>query len=116
MKLTLTGRHFEITPHLRQHVERKSRKLDRFSEHIIEGEFILFKDHVYDIAEGKLHLRHAVITAKGKGTDMYLAISDLIDKLVTRLRRHEGKLRDRKRISPPDKVASVENKTKVQNG
>lgn len=100
MKLNLTGRHFEITPHLRRHVEDKVRKIDRFSEHILEGEIILFKDHVYDIAEGKLHLRHAVIAAKGKGTDMYLAVSDLVDKLAARLRRHEGKLHDRRKAGP----------------
>jgi ribosome-associated translation inhibitor RaiA len=38
-----------------------------------------------------------MITAKGQGSDMYIAVNDLIDKLAAQLQRHEGKLRDRKR-------------------
>jgi len=108
MKLTLTGRHFEITPHLKSHVEEKSKKLERFNHHLLEGEIVLFKDHFSDVAEGKIHLRHVVIAAKGSGPDMYAAVSELIDKLVVQLKRHDGRLRDQKRTSssvepkPPD--------------
>ncbi len=101
MKLTLTGRHFEITPHLKRHVREKVKKLEKLNDHNIEGEIIFSKDHVNDIAEGRIHYGHFAITAKGEATDMYAAVSDLVDKMLTQLQRHEDKLRDRRRLSPP---------------
>ncbi len=99
MKLTLTGRHFEVTPHLRKHVEEKVNRLEKFYEHILEGEIVLFKDHVSDIAEGRIHLGHTVITARGEATDMYEAVSALAEKMQIQLQRYEGKLRNRRRIA-----------------
>jgi len=97
MNLTLTGRHFEITPYLKAHVDEKVRKLDHFNSHIIEGEIVLFKEGVKDVAEGKIHLSHTVITAKGAGKDMYIAVNDVIDKLVVQLHRQQGRFEGRKR-------------------
>jgi putative sigma-54 modulation protein len=97
MNLTLTGRHFEITPNLRTHVDAKVARLERYAEHVTAGEMVLFKDSIHNIAEGKVHLGHALITAKGQGEDMYTAVNDLVDKLAAQLAKHEGRLRDRKR-------------------
>lgn len=97
MHLKLTGRHLEVTAHLKDHVDSKLRKLDRYAEHIGDTEIVLFKEGSNDVVEGKLHLSHTIITAKGQGDDMYSAVSDLVDKLAAQLLRHEGKLRDRKR-------------------
>jgi ribosomal subunit interface protein len=97
MNLTLTGRHFEITPYLKAHVDEKVKKLDRFNNHINGGEIVLFKEGIQDVAEGKIHLSHTVLTAKGEGKDMYIAVNDVIDKLVAQLHRQQGKFQDRKR-------------------
>lgn len=97
MNLTLTGRHFEITPYLKAHVDEKVKKLDHFNSHIIEGEIVLLKEGIKDVAEGKIHLSHTVITAKGEGKDMYIAVNDVIDKLVAQLHRQQGKFQSRKR-------------------
>ncbi len=97
MNLTLTGRHIEITPYLKNHVALKVKKLERYNDHITQAEIVLAKDSTKDMAEGKVHLKHAVLTATGKGDDMYMAVNDLVDKLLVQLRRHDGKLRTRKR-------------------
>ncbi len=101
MKLTLTARHFNITPYLRKHVEDKASKLEKHNSHILEGEIILFQDHVDGIAEGKVHLGHTVLAAKGQAPDMYDAVNDLFDKLLVQLQRHEGRMKDRRRGDKP---------------
>ena len=101
MNLTLTGRHFEITPYLKAHVDEKVKKLDHFNSHIIEGEIVLLKEGIKDVAEGKIHLSHTILTAKGEGKDMYIAVNDVIDKLVAQLHRQQGKFQDRKRHIEP---------------
>jgi len=100
MQLKLTGRHFEITPTLKAHVTERFDRLSKYNAHILEGEVVLFRDHVNDIAEGKIHLGHTVFAAKGEAADMFGAVGDLVDKLLIQLQRHEGRLRDRKRHLP----------------
>jgi ribosomal subunit interface protein len=106
MKFNLTGRHIEVTPHLRAHVTEKISKLDHFNAQISEGEIILFRDSIKDIAEGKIHVGHTVLTAKGSGPDMYVAVNDLVDKLLAQVQRYEGRLRARKR--PAQRSPSAE--------
>jgi putative sigma-54 modulation protein len=101
VKLTITGRHLEVTPNLHRHIETRIEKLSKFTDHIIEGEIVLFKDHVDEVAEGKIHIGNTLITAKARSTDMYESVSDLIDKLLIQLQRHDGKLRDRKHHDHP---------------
>lgn len=96
MNLTLTGRHLEITPYLKAHVD-KVKKLDHFNSHITKAEIVLLKEGAKDIAEGKINLSHTVLTAKGEGKDMYMAVDNVIDKLVAQLHRQQGKFQDRKR-------------------
>jgi ribosomal subunit interface protein len=97
VKFTLTGRHFEITPHLKAHAEGQVTKLDRYNHHILEAEMVLFMDHATHIAEGKVHVSHAVLTARAEAKDMYAAVNEAVDRMLIQIKRHEGKLRDRKR-------------------
>ena len=77
MNLTLTARHFEITPYLKTHVDEKMKRLPHFNNQVTSGEVVLFKEHAVHVAEGKVHFGHAVIAAKGEGSDMYIAVNDL---------------------------------------
>lgn len=100
MKLTLTGRHFEITSHLRQYVETKAAKLEHLTDHTIEGGIVLSHDHVNEVAEGNIHLSHTVLTARAENPDVYAAVSELVDRLEVQLRRHFDKIQSRKRKAP----------------
>ncbi|MGB9742790.1 MAG: ribosome hibernation-promoting factor, HPF/YfiA family [candidate division WOR-3 bacterium] len=106
MQLTITARHYDITPHLREHIESKISKLARYDHQILEGEIILFQDRAFDVAEGKIHTSHLVITAKGQGKDMYEAVNDLADKIAARLERHLEKIRTRRRRAGREKPGS----------
>ena len=97
MQFTISGRHFEITPHLKEYIDKKIKKLARYDHQILEGEIVLFRDRAFDVAEGKVHSGHFVVTAKGKGKDMYDAVNDLIDKIIVQLERHIEKIQTRRR-------------------
>uniref|UniRef100_A0A7C4GG92 Ribosome-associated translation inhibitor RaiA n=1 Tax=candidate division WOR-3 bacterium TaxID=2052148 RepID=A0A7C4GG92_UNCW3 len=101
MKLSITGRHLEITPHLRQHIDQRFDRFTKLDGHIIAADVVLFRDRAVAVAEARLHLSHTVFTAKGSGSDMYLAVNDLVDKLHTQLKRYEDKLHSRKRAPSP---------------
>lgn len=103
MQINITGRHFEITPHLRDYVNKKLEKLAKFDHQISKGEIILFRDRAFDVAEGKVHSGHFVFAAKGHGNDMYQAINDLADKITIQLERHLEKIRARRRHAGREK-------------
>ncbi len=106
MQLTLTGRHYEITPHLREYVTKKFNKLIRFDHQILKSEVIIFRDRTHDVAEGKVHAGHFIFTAKGEGNDIYQAVNDLADKIVVQIERHQEKIRSRRRRANGKKSAS----------
>ncbi|MEO0093349.1 MAG: ribosome-associated translation inhibitor RaiA [candidate division WOR-3 bacterium] len=97
MKIAITARHFELTPALKDFVQEKLTKLDRYLNGMTEGEVILSRESGLDTAEGKLHFRHNLFVAKGKSNDMYLAVSDMVNKLLKQLKTQESKWRTKKR-------------------
>ena len=99
MEISITARHFDLTPALKEYAREKVGKLEKHFDVIIEGEVILSRESGFDVAEGKIHLRHNVFIAKGRSNDMYLAVSEMVNKLVKQLRRQEGKWKNKKRVS-----------------
>lgn len=99
MRLSLTTRHFEITAALEQFVAKKVSKWQRFEHHIIDSEFILFKDSILSIAEGKVNLKRETFTARAKAPDMYAAVASLVAKLTKQLSRYDERLKEKKRLS-----------------
>lgn len=98
MKIAITARHFDLTPPLRDFVEERVSKLDRYLNGMIEGEIILSRESGFLVAEGKIHLRHNLFVAKGKSNDMYLAVSDMVNKLLKQLKTQESKWKAKKRM------------------
>ena len=103
MQTSITARHFELTDQLREYVNRKAAKLERYSHYIINLELILAKGSPLEEVEGKVHLKHELLTAKAQSKDLLLGISEVVDRLLTQMKRHDQKMQDRKRdgLPPP---------------
>jgi putative sigma-54 modulation protein len=97
MQTAITARHFELTPQLKDFVIQKVAKLEHYSHYIMSAEIVLVRDAGQELVEGKLHLRHDVLAARAEGKDLYQATTELIDRLATQLKRHDERLRDRKK-------------------
>ena len=100
MRFTLTARHFDPPTALKEFIEKKLKRLERFNSFIIDTEIVLSKDGKINTAEGKIVLKKGTLTAKVKSQDIRLATKDLLSKLEKQLERHEEKIRDKKRLSP----------------
>ena len=103
MQTTITARHFELTDQLREYVNRKAAKLERYSHYIINLELVLAKGSPLEEVEGRVHLKHELLTAKAQSKDLLLGISEVVDRLLTQMKRHDEKMLDRKRnaSTPP---------------
>lgn len=93
MSMRLTGRHIKISPELKAYIERKTSKLKRYAVHIVDSEFILYKENNSAWAEGILHLKNDKIKTRVKAGTLKKAVHDLTEKLVRQMERFEGRHR-----------------------
>ena len=96
--ITLTGRHMEVTPAIRQHAEEKAGKLPKFYDIIKEIEIIL------DGSSGKSKRVEIIVSAEHRnmfvatmeGDDLYSCIDMAVHKVERQIAEHKKKFRNRK--------------------
>ncbi len=96
MQVTVTGRHFEITDPLRQHIESKLNKLDRYLDGITDVHVVLSVEKHRHIAEINLQANGSLIRGVEEKHDMYLAVDTVIEKIERQVKRQKDKDSDRK--------------------
>jgi len=96
MQISVTFRHIEPSPALRDYAEEKISRIKKYVEEPIEA-------HVVLTVEKFRHIAEATIKANGmgfKGTeetdDMYSAIDTLADTIESQVRKNKEKFRGRK--------------------
>jgi putative sigma-54 modulation protein len=98
MKFEYTGRHVEVSPAIRRHVEDHFKKLD----HIFNGDSTLSTHVIIDveknrqIAEIVVSWRDHTLTAKDTNADMYMALTRAMSKIETQAVKLKKKIIDRK--------------------
>lgn len=81
MNLKINGHNLEITPALREHIEKKITKLTNHFDHVIDAKFTLSIEKLNHVVEATIHLPRANIHAISNDENMYHAIELLINKL-----------------------------------
>ncbi|MCX5656742.1 MAG: ribosome-associated translation inhibitor RaiA [Candidatus Omnitrophica bacterium] len=93
MQITVTARHMEVTPGLREHVERHLSKLNRYNEHIMNAHVILEIEKFRNIVEITLSLKKIVMKVKEATSDIYTSVDLAVKKLETKLVRYDEKIK-----------------------
>jgi putative sigma-54 modulation protein len=101
MNIALTFKNFEPSDHLRRYAERRFRKLERF---LRNGEgadmtVVLTVDKFRHKADVQLTGDDISISAEEQSSDMYATVDLVQDKLETRLKKHNDRLREKRRES-----------------
>ena len=106
MTFEYTGRHVEVTPAIRRHVEDQFKKL----EHLFDGSgahahVILAVEKNRHTGEMIVHWRDHTLTASDTNGDMYMALSRAISKMEKQATRLKTKIIDRKHSSQKTSIA-----------
>ena len=109
MNIEITARHFDLTPELKEHVEKEVAGLTRYFENIISSEVILDVEKYRQTAEIKVKVYKDVLTGKTDSNDMYASIENSIDKVKGQLKKYKDKLKDKR---PEEISETVERATK----
>ncbi|HEU4794846.1 MAG TPA: ribosome-associated translation inhibitor RaiA [Pyrinomonadaceae bacterium] len=98
MRFEYTGRHVEVSPAIRRHVEDHFKKLD----HIFNGDSTLKTHVIIDVEKNRqigeiiVNWRDHTLTAKDTNADMYMALTRAMAKIEKQALKLKKKIIDRK--------------------
>lgn len=96
MRYTITGRNIEVTPGLRQAIQDKIGKLDRYFHPDTEVYVTMSVQKDQQKIEVTIPIKGSMIRAEETSTDMYVSI-DLVQEIIERqIRKYKTKLLNKK--------------------
>ena len=112
MDIDISGRHFDVTPGLKDHVMKKMEKLDKYSLNIVAAHVIFEVQKFSQGCEIVLLGKNLRMTAVEKTSDIYASFDAAVASLQKQLARYHEKLKNHHagpdEMSKPDEVSAEE--------
>ena len=96
MNTSVTARHFDLTPEIKARALEEMDNLTRYFERIISAEYILDTERHRRIAELRVKAYGQTLSGTAETDDMIASIDQAADKMKKQLKKHKGKLKDKK--------------------
>jgi putative sigma-54 modulation protein len=93
MKVSVTARHFDLTPQLREHAEARLDRFGKFTSGLVSAHVVLEIEKYRQIAEVSVHSRQGDYTGKAESGEMTVSIDGACDKVERQIRRRMDKKR-----------------------
>ena len=98
MKISITGRHVNITNALNSYIKTKFQKQKKYSQNIINIHTILTVEKERMKAEATLKTKNGNLFAANEENNMYAAIDEIVEKLDRQLKKEKEKITNYRRI------------------
>lgn len=109
MRIELTGRHIEVTPAIRQHVEGLMQKLKFFNDKkTANAHVVVTVEKSRQKAEIVLNWREHTLKAAETDKDLYQAVAKAVEKLEKQAQRIKEKVIDRRHQAQPTAAVAPE--------
>ncbi|MCK4249315.1 MAG: ribosome-associated translation inhibitor RaiA, partial [Candidatus Omnitrophica bacterium] len=95
MQISITGRHFTVTEPIKEYIEEKFLRLDKYKDKIIEAHVILSVEKYRHHAEISLAAKGSNIIVNAESENMYASIDKVLGKIQTKIRRRSERLKER---------------------
>ena len=101
MQLVLTGKNFVISDRIREYVEKKVNKLDRYLPSIDEARVEISQEKTKsakdrNVVQLTLRANRAILRAEDRSEAIYTCIDNVVDKIHRQIVRYKGKRVDRR--------------------
>ena len=97
MLITVSSRHMDVTPPMKEYAEQKANKLTRYYDRIQEVEVIFDNANAQTRVEMIVNAEHRnMFIAHHHNGDAYACVDGCVDKLERQLSEHKKKFRNRK--------------------
>lgn len=91
MRISITGRHMEMTDALKSHIEGRLERIRGHFDRVIDADVVLDVEKHRHIAEINIHANGVHLHGKESSTDMYASIDAVVDKLDKQVRRYKDR-------------------------
>ncbi len=112
MQLSITGRKLEVTPALKDYIQKKIEKIRYFFDHIIDVKVTLDVEKIYHVVDVSIHSDGKTFNLNSKTEDMYESIDKVFDKVERQVRKVKEKYTNRKGNIP---IAEVFNNVDLED-
>ncbi len=107
MEIQLTAKQLKITPALREYVQQKMGKVQKYFDHIVWGQAFLFVEKRSHKAEMIVHAPGQTFRAMATAADLYSAIDLASDKIDAQLKKHKERVKSRHKPKASDTMAEA---------
>jgi len=113
MELTITGKNMQISDRIREYVEKKASKLDRYLKNIDEASLELTRSSAKSaedrhIAQLTVRVRGSILRAEERAADVFTAFDAVLDKMYRQIVRYKTRKRARGRIQEDELMPPLE--------
>lgn len=98
MQVHVTARHLNLTPAINDYLTKKINRLERYYDHLVWSNVILWVEKTRHVAEVVVHSPLHTLRAKESAGDLYAAIDLVVDKVERQLKKLKEKQRASKRV------------------
>ena len=107
MRITVTCRHCELEPALKEYVEDKVSRLARYFDRVDEAHIVFQIEGHRCIADITVHASRAVISSEQSADDLRSAFDRSMDKVERQIRRYKERVRHHKGVETTASVADA---------
>jgi len=108
MHLSVTGRHVEVTDALRDYIAKRTEKVRRHFDHIINIHVILSVEKGRHLAEMTLQGNNFVLNGQEETRDMYASIDKVVDKIEKQVKKYKERMADHHKATSARKALPEE--------
>ena len=95
MDMTVTGRHLEVTPAIKDYAARRVEQIGIDFPRMLSAHYILEVDKFRHIAELVVQCgNHITIEARDVSEDLYASIDGVVDKVARQMRKYKTKIQN----------------------
>jgi putative sigma-54 modulation protein len=114
MKVSVTARHFDLTPDLREHAEARLGRFEKFTNDLLTAHVVLEVEKYRQIAEVSVHGRLRDFAAKSESADMVASIDGACEKVERQIRR-SVRMRRVRAGNGDEKEAALMGETRIES-
>src|SRR5690554_6658390 len=104
MKVLVRGRNVEVTNALKEYVEKRVGKLDKFLDNMGDAQVTLNVENQSHKVEVTIRINGMILRGEEATGDMYTSVDMVVDKLEKQIEKYKGKL-TRRRAQAEQKIA-----------
>lgn len=110
MDLLIHSRNMEVTDRLRDYVEKKTTRLDRYMPNLSEVRVDLAEENARSAVERQVAQitirdeRGTILRAEERSNDMFASVDAVVDKLYRQINRYRGKRQRNRRAAAADRL------------